>query len=65
MIPSSHSRAVERYGFPSCSYLGISSGSASPTIVSTVAACSPPMTEILAFGHIQSWRGEYARPPIP
>ncbi len=22
------------------------------------AACSPPMTEMRAFGHIQSWRGE-------
>src|SRR5580765_1603773 len=66
MIPSSQSRAVEWYGFPSCSYLArISSGSASPTIVRTVAACSPPMTEIRAFGHIQSWRGEYARPAIP
>src|SRR5215211_2434557 len=58
MIPSSQSRAVEWYGFPSASYLArISSGSASPTIVNTVAACSPAITEIRAFGHIQSWRG--------
>ena len=28
-----------------------------PTIDSTVAACSPPITEIRAFGHIQSCRG--------
>jgi hypothetical protein len=51
---------------PSASYFArISSGSASPTIVSTVAACSPPITEMRAFGHIQSWRGEYARPHMP
>ena len=42
----------------------ISSGSASPTIVSTVAACSPHITEMRAFGHIQSCRGSYARPHI-
>ena len=40
---------------PSRSYVArISSGSASPTIVSTVAAWSPPITLIRAFGHIQS-----------
>jgi hypothetical protein len=30
------------------------SGSVSPTIDKTVAACSPPITEMRAFGHIQS-----------
>src|SRR5262249_60146436 len=55
IIPSSQSRAVEWYGLPSSSYLArIASGSASPTIVRTVAACSPPITEILAFRHLQS-----------
>jgi len=38
--------------------------SARRTMDSTVAACSPPITEIRAFGHIQRNRGEYARPHI-
>ena len=37
----------------------------SPRIVaSTVAACSPPITDVRAFGHWNSSRGEYARPHI-
>jgi hypothetical protein len=28
------------------------------TVASTLAACSPPMTEMRAFGHIQRKRGE-------
>ena len=35
------------------------------TVVSTPAACSPPMTEMRALGHIQRKRGSYARPHIP
>ena len=35
-----------------------------PTVDSTVAACSTPMTEMRAFGHMKRNRGEYARPPI-
>src|SRR5437762_981472 len=63
MMPSSHMRAVEQYGLPSSSYFArIASSSTSPTIESTVAACSPPMTEMRAFGHIHSCRGSYARP---
>jgi hypothetical protein len=31
----------------------------------TVAACSPPMTLIRAFGHMKWNRGEYARPHMP
>ena len=34
------------------------------TVASTEAACSPPMTEIRALGHIHRKRGEYARPHI-
>ena len=44
-----------------------SSGSGSSglrTVASTVAACSPPITEIRAFGHRNRNRGEYARPHI-
>jgi hypothetical protein len=32
------------------------------TVASTEAACSPPITEIRAFGHMNRKRGEYARP---
>ena len=35
------------------------------TVASTDAACSPPITEIRAFGHIQRNRGSYARPHMP
>ena len=35
------------------------------TVASTEAACSPPITEIRALGHIHRKRGEYARPHIP
>ena len=31
----------------------------------TLAACSPPITEIRAFGHIQTNRGPNARPHMP
>ena len=31
----------------------------------TPAACSPPITEMRAFGHIQSSRGSNARPHMP
>ena len=34
------------------------------TVASTEAACSPPITEIRALGHIHRNRGEYARPHI-
>ena len=37
----------------------------SRTWSSTLAACWPPITLIRAFGHIHSWRGEYARPHMP
>jgi hypothetical protein len=33
-------------------------------VASTDAACSPPITEMRAFGHIHRNRGEYARPHI-
>ena len=39
--------------------------STSVTVASTPAACSPPMTEIRALGHIQSCRGSNARPHMP
>ena len=32
------------------------------TVASTEAACSPPITEIRAFGHMNRNLGEYARP---
>ena len=35
------------------------------TWLSTMAACSPPITEMRAFGHIQRKRGLYARPHMP
>ena len=35
------------------------------TVASTDAACSPPITEMRAFGHIHRKRGEYARPHMP
>ena len=35
------------------------------TVLSTDAACSAPITEIRALGHIQSRRGSYARPHMP
>ena len=35
------------------------------TCAKTPAACSPPMTEIRAFGHIHIRRGENARPHMP
>ena len=38
---------------------------ASFTCSRTLAACSPPMTAILAFGHIHMKRGEKARPHMP
>jgi len=82
MIPSSHSRAVEWYGLPWCSYCSrigalnacsASSDHASPrtaswsrfTVESTDAACSPPITEMRAFGHIQRKLGPKARPHMP
>ena len=34
------------------------------TVASTLAACSPPVTEMRAFGHIHRKLGEYARPHI-
>ena len=34
------------------------------TVASTDAACSPPITEIRALGHIHRKRGSYARPHI-
>src|SRR6188472_3620108 len=71
ITPSSHSRAVEWYGEPSRSYLsriGASNASRSAsvskpprTVERTRAAWAPPMTLIRALGHIQSWRGPYAR----
>ena len=38
--------------------LGSRSPSRSATVASTEAACSPPITEMRAFGHIQRKRGE-------
>ena len=35
------------------------------TVASTLAACSPPITLMRAFGHIHRKRGEYARPHMP
>ena len=35
------------------------------TVARTDAACSPPITEIRAFGHIHSRRGSKARPHMP
>ena len=35
------------------------------TVANTLAACSPPMTEIRAFGHMNRNRGPNARPHIP
>ena len=35
------------------------------TVASTLAACSPPMTQIRAFGHIHKKRGLKARPHMP
>ena len=35
------------------------------TVRSTFAACSPPMTPILEFGHIHRSLGWYARPHMP
>ena len=35
------------------------------TCASTPAACSPPITETRALGHVYKKRGEYARPHIP
>ena len=35
------------------------------TVLSTVAACIPPITEIRLFGYINKKRGENARPAIP
>ena len=35
------------------------------TVARTLAACSPPITEMRALGHIHSSRGEYARPAMP
>src|SRR6185437_6011165 len=74
IIPSSHSRAVAKYGFPSrsnCSRSGCLNSSSSIsdhfppvasifsrlTVARTLAACSPPMTEIRAFGQVNKKRG--------
>ena len=35
------------------------------TVASTLAAWSPPITEMRAFGHIHMKRGEKARPHMP
>ncbi len=35
------------------------------TVARTPAACSPPMTEMRAFGHIHRNRGPKARPHMP
>ena len=45
--------------FRTCARLGIR------TVARTDAACSPPITEIRALGHIQRKRGSKARPHIP
>src|SRR6185437_12511808 len=74
MMPSSHSRALAKYGLPSisnCSRSGCLNSSSSTsdhlptpastlsrlTVASTLAACSPPMTEIRALGQVNRKRG--------
>ena len=67
ITPSSQSRAVAKYGWPWRSYWSRSDAPTSgwPTVSMTVAACSPPITEMRALGHMNRKRGEYARPHMP
>ena len=54
-------------GGPGASYCSRSDAPTSgwPTVSITVAACTPPITEMRAFGHMNRKRGEYARPHMP
>lgn len=64
-MPSSHSLADPNVASLSCSIRAFKAGSAClPTASMTEDNCSAPITEVFAFGHVKSRRGEYARPLV-